>query len=112
MTCHRWDIVFLPAHEKDKEGHPAVVLSADDIMEDDRQLRFNAIVGTKKQPAENADSHHVILDGADGLAFTTLVDCSLVYVAKKTSIMRSGGNVTVHRRQQIQRAVRACLGLG
>ena len=112
MNLHRWDIVFLRTEDKDRDGHPAVILSADDIMADAKQQRFNVVVGTKKQPAEQARQHHVVLDPADGLEFTTLVDCSLVYVARKTSILRSTGQVTVHRRQQIQRGVRAYLGLG
>jgi hypothetical protein len=33
--------VFVPAHEKDVGGHPAVVLSLPDILEDDKQLRLN-----------------------------------------------------------------------
>ena len=81
-------------------------------MADVKQQRFNVGTGTKKQPAEQARHHHVVLDAADGLEFTTLVDCSLVYVARKTSILRTGGVVTVHRRQQIQRGIRSYLGLG
>ena len=112
MTFRRWDIVFIRVDEKDATGHPAVVLSSDDLMAEGKQRRFNVVTGTKKQPAEGARNHHVILDEADGLAFSTLVDCSLVYVARKSSIIRSGGTVTVHRRQQIQRTVRGYLGLG
>ena len=112
MSHRRWDVVFLRADEKDTVGHPAVVLSSDDIMSDERQQRFNVVTGTKKQPAENARNHQVILDEADGLAFLTLIDCSLVYVARKISVIRSSGSVTVHRRQQIQRIVRGYLGLG
>jgi hypothetical protein len=40
------------------------------------------------------------------------VDCSLVYVARKMSVLRSTGSVTINRRQLIQRAVRGYLGLG
>jgi len=112
MTHRRWDVVFLRMDEKDTVGHPAVILSSDDMLADDRQQRFNVVMGTKKQPAENARNHHVILDEVDGLMYSTLVDCSLVYVARKSSVIRSGGSVTVHRRQQIQRTVRAYLGLG
>ncbi|MDZ4687586.1 MAG: type II toxin-antitoxin system PemK/MazF family toxin [Planctomycetaceae bacterium] len=112
MNYRRWEIVFLRTDDKDRDGHPAVVLSSDDVMADDRQQRFNVVTGTKKQPAEQARHHHVILDGADGLEFATFVDCSLVYVARKTSILRSSGRVTVHRRQQIQRGIRGYLGLG
>lgn len=112
MTSRRWDIVFVRVDERDSVGHPAVVLSSDDVMSDDRQQRFNVVVGTKKQAAESARSHQVILDEADGLRFPTLVDCSLVYVARKASVIRPGGSVTVHRRRQIQRAIRGFLGLG
>lgn len=112
MNLHRWDIVFIRVEERDPTGHPAVVLSADDVLADARQQRFNVVVGTKKQPAENARNHQVILDPADGLAFSTLVDCSLVYVARKSAVIRTGGAVTMHRRQQIQRAIRGYLGLG
>ena len=112
MTHRRWDVVFLRADERDPVGHPAVILSSDDIMSDAKQQRFNVVTGTKKQPAENARNHHVILDEADGLEFLTLVDCSLIYVAKKSSVLRSSGSVTVHRRQLIQRTIRGHLGLG
>jgi hypothetical protein len=112
MNHHRWDIVFLRTDEKDPVGHPAVVLSSDDTMVDSRQHRFNVVTGTKKQPGESARNHQVILDAADGLEFPTLVDCSLVYVARKASVLRSTGSVTINRRQLIQRAIRGYLGLG
>ncbi len=111
MNLHRWDIVFLRTDDKDRDGHPAVILSSDDVMADEKQQRFNVVLGSKKQPAEQARQHHVILNGADGLEFATLVDCSLVYVARKTSLLRSVGLVTVHRRQKIQRGIRGFLGL-
>ncbi|HXA14242.1 MAG TPA: hypothetical protein VNW23_03875 [Opitutaceae bacterium] len=109
---HRWDVVFFKADEKDAVGHPAVLLSADDILADPKQLRLNAVVGTKKPPAVKSRDHHVILNGADGLEFLTLVDCSLIYMVRKSSILRQAGSVTMYRRQEIQRKIRACLGLG
>jgi hypothetical protein len=112
VNYHRWDVLFLRADDKDEVGHPAVVLSSDDVMTDAKQQRFNVLTGSKKHPTESARNHHVILDNSDGLEFLTLVDCSLVYVARKSSVLRSSGSVTVHRRQQIQRTVRGYLGLG
>jgi mRNA-degrading endonuclease toxin of MazEF toxin-antitoxin module len=109
---HRWDIVFVKADDKDLVGHPAVLLSSDDILSDHRQLRLNAVVGTKKPPAVNPQNHHVTLNSADGLEFLTLVDCSLIYMVRKSSILRHVGSVTAHRRQEIQRKIRSCLGLG
>ncbi len=112
MNLRRWDIVFVRADEKDRVGHPAVILSSEDVMGDERQQRFNVVLGTKKPPAVQARPHQVILNGADGLEFTTLVDCSLIYVARKSSVLRAAGVVALHRRQQIQRGIRSFLGLG
>jgi len=78
VNFRRRDIVFLRTDEKDRDGHSAVFLSSDDVTADDKQQRFNVVTGTKKQPAEQARHHQVILDAADGLEFPTLVDCSLV----------------------------------
>jgi hypothetical protein len=39
-------------------GHPAIVLSSDDVMADSKQARFNVVLGTRKQPAEQARTHH------------------------------------------------------
>lgn len=112
MKLERWDIIFIRTDEKDEVGHPAVVLSHIDMLLDPKQQRFNVLAGTKKQPAQSAGAHHVVLNGSDGLEFLTLVDCSLVYLLRKSSILRLAGRVTPERRKEIQRKVRAFLGLG
>jgi hypothetical protein len=112
VKLRRWDVVFLRVDINDPTGHPAIVLSGDGILADPKLDRFNVVVGTKKQPAQSAGAHHVVLNGADGLEFLTLVDCSLVFVARKSAILRSAGAVGLNRRQKIQRKVRAYLGLG
>jgi hypothetical protein len=70
------------------------------------------LLGTKKPPAASAASHHILLNGADGLEFLTLIDCSLVFAARKSSLLRLGGTVSFERRGEIKRKVRAYLGLG
>ena len=112
MNLDRWDIVFVRADEKDSVGHPAVVLSSADILNDPKQSRINVLVGTKKQTAQTTAQHQVVLNGADELEFLTLVDCSLVYLVRKPSILRRAGRVTPERRKEIQRKLRAFLGLG
>jgi hypothetical protein len=111
-VLHRWDIVFLKADKNDATGHPAVVLSPPDILEDPRHLRINVLVGTKKPPAAKVKSSEVQLDDADGLEFATLVNATLVYQARKTSVIRSAGRVTHVRRGLIAAKLRAALGLG
>ncbi|MBA3850330.1 MAG: hypothetical protein C0502_10115 [Opitutus sp.] len=112
MNLRRWDIVFLRVDEKDPAGHPALVLSGENTLEDSRQLRFNVLLATKKPPAAATGSHQVLLNGADGLDHLTQVDCSLVYVARRASVIRLAGTVSLERRREIQRKVRAYLGLG
>jgi hypothetical protein len=112
VNLRRWDIVFVPADDKDRVGHPAVVLSHEGRLADPRMERINVLMGTKKQPAESAREHQVVLNGADGLEFLTLLDCAFIYAARKSAILRSAGTVGFHRRQEIQRKVRAYLGLG
>lgn len=112
MKLRRWDVIFVRAEENDPTGHPAVVLSGENSLDDVRQHRFNVILGTKKPPAAANAEHQVILNGSDGLEHLTQVDCSLVYVARKLSVLRTAGVVSWERRKEIQRKVRAYLGLG
>ena len=112
MNLRRWDVVFVRADENDPTGHPAVVLSGENTLEDVKQQRFNVLVGTKKPPAATSAPHQVLLDDADGLEHLTQIDCSLVYLARKASVLRRAGVVSLERRREIQRRVRAFLGLG
>jgi hypothetical protein len=112
VNLTRWDVVFVPAHEQDAVGHPAVVLSPPDILVDPKQQRINVLVGTKKQPAETVKAHQVVLNGADGLEFMTLVNCALVYQVRKAHILRTAGVVSHARRGAIAVRLRAALGVG
>lgn len=112
MNLRRWDVVFVPADEKDTVGHPAVVLSHEARLTNPKLERINVLVGTKKQSAEQVREHQVVLNSADGLEFLTLFDCAFIYGVRKNSILRTAGAVSHNRRQEIQRKVRAFLGLG
>lgn len=112
MSLRRWDVVFVRADEKDSTGHPAVILSGENTLDDPKQHRFNVILGTKKPPAAVNGDHQVLLDSAEGLEHLTQVDCSLVFVTRKASVIRHAGTVSLERRREIQRKVRAYLGLG
>ena|ERR1700749_3702900 len=111
MNLDRWQIVFARENDTDTVGHPAIILSGPDILSDDKQLRFNALMGTKRPPAAKILPHQVMLDQADGLEFNTLVNCALVYVVRKNSILRTAGVVSHMRRAEIAKRVRASLGV-
>jgi hypothetical protein len=112
VKLRRWEVVFLRTEEKDPTGHPAVILSGENTLDDPKQHRFNVVLGTKKPPAASTGEHQVLLNGADGLDHLTQVDCSLVYVARRASVLRTTGMVSWERRKEIQRKVRSYLGLG
>ncbi len=112
MNLRRWDIVFVRADDKDTVGHPGVVLSHEDLLEDDKVFRLNLLMGSKKNPAQTAASRQVLLNGSDGLDFLTAIDCDFVAVARKAAILRHVGSVSFERRGEIRRKVRAYLGLG
>lgn len=112
MILRRWDIVFARLDDSDTAGHPAIVLSHDARLNAPEAQRINVLFGSKKRPAEATGDHHALLNGADGLDFLTAVDCSFIHVIRKSSIVRSGGYVSLERRRDIQRKIRACLGLG
>jgi hypothetical protein len=112
VKLERWDVIFVRQDENDRVGHPAVVLSPPDILHDDRQWRFNVLVGTKEVPAAGARTSEVLLDSADGLDFMTLVNAVMVFQVRKASVLRVVGRVCHARRGQISMKLRAALGLG
>lgn len=112
MSLMPWDVVFVRVDERDQTGHPAVVLSTADLLRDEKQPRMNVLVGTKRPPAYSVRFHQVLLNGADGLEFATLVDCSMVFVALKSKVFRTVGSVSYERRREIARKVRGALALG
>lgn len=112
MNLRRWDVIFVRAEEKDTVGHPGVVLSHEDLLENPRFLRFNVLMGSKKIPAQSPAPRQVLLNGADGLDFVTAIECDFVVVARKIAVLRRVGTVSLERRREIQRKVRAYLGLG
>lgn len=111
MTLARWQIVFARESEDDRTGHPAVILSGPDLLDDPRHLRFNVLMGTKRPPAAEIRPHQVLLDQAEGLEFPTLLNCAIVFVVRRDAILRGAGVVSHARRAEIAKRVRASLGL-
>jgi hypothetical protein len=112
MILNPWEIVFVRTDERDETGHPAIVLACLDVLRDGKQPRVNVVTCTKRPPAYDNRPHQVLLNGADGLEFPSLVDCSMVYVVMKSKVMRTVGSVSFERRKEIARKVRGALVLG
>lgn len=105
----QWDVVKVKINpDRDIDAHPAVVVSADEICSDSRQLRLNVLFGSKKPPAADKRRYGVLLNGADGLAFITEVDCGFVHVVSKEKIIETAGRVVPVRQREIVRKMIEC----
>jgi mRNA-degrading endonuclease toxin of MazEF toxin-antitoxin module len=107
----QWDIVSVRIRPEDKDEHPALVLSPDDLCGNERHIFINVLYGTTRRPAESIRPHEVQLNGADGLERSSLFDCALVYMIDRRKISQTIGRVGVERRRQIGRKIVASLRL-
>jgi len=108
---HQWDIVRVRINPKDRDAHPAVVLSCEEDCQDPEFLRVNVLYGSKKAPAQRIDPWQVLLNGADGLDFQTAVDCGVFYLVLKSSCSPVVGSVGLERRRQMGRKINEILRL-
>lgn len=108
---HQWDVVRLRINPKDRDAHPAVVLSCEEDCQDAAFLRINVLYGSKRPPAAGLEPWQVLLNSADGLDFQTAVDCGVFYLAPKTACAPAIGNVSLERRRAIGRKINEVLRL-
>lgn len=108
---HQWDIVKVKVNPKDRDAHPAVILSCEEDCQDREFLRVNVLYGSKRAPAAALEPWQVMLNGADGLDFQTAVDCGVFYLVPKASCTLAIGSVSLERRRAIGRRISEVLRL-
>jgi hypothetical protein len=82
--------------------HLAVIVSHPDRVA--RAPLVNALIGSSQKANRPARENEVVLNGADGLDWETLVKCDLMYLVEKDRLYRRRGVViTARRRAMIQR---------
>lgn len=108
---HQWDIVRVRINPKDRDAHPAVVLSCEEDCQDPEFLRVNVLYGSKRQPGAVVDPWQVLLDEADGLDLPTVVDCGVFYLLPKAACSTAVGSVSLERRRLIGRKINEILRL-
>ena len=86
MKIEQWDIVRFRINSADRDLHPGVVISAAEWCADDRKLRLNLPACSKRVPAEGAKHHQFLLNGADGLDFTSVCGCEFFQIIARDSI--------------------------
>ena len=88
--------------------HPAVIVSHPDRVA--RAPLVNVLIGSSQKASRPARENEVVLNGADGPDWETLVKCDLVYLVEKERLYRHRGSVgKVRRRAVVQRLI-ACFG--
>ncbi|MGD1031686.1 MAG: hypothetical protein ABSA05_11135 [Opitutaceae bacterium] len=102
---HQWEIIRVRLNAKDRDAHPAVVISCEEDCLDPEMLRVNVLYGSKRAPAASLAPWQVHLNSADGLEFATAVDCGLFYLVEKSTCSPAVGQVSLERRLQIGRKI-------
>ena len=96
----KWEIRNYPIPSED-DPHPFVILSPNALCGDDRKKDVNGLMCTSLRPDMQVKDFQVRLNGNDGLDGPTVVDCSFVYILRKSKAGPLRGVVTVARRHKI-----------
>ena len=102
----QWDIWTCDFAEAG--AHPAVIVSHPDRVA--RAPLVNVLIGSSQRASRPARENEVLLNGADGLDWETLVKCDLIYLVEKERLYRPRGIVTPARRRALVQRINACLG--
>ncbi len=92
----------------DAGPHPAVIVSHPDRVA--RAPLVNVLIGSSQKASRPARENEVLLNGADGLDWETLVKCDLMYLVEKERLYGRRGIVTTVRRRALVQRINASLG--
>ncbi len=87
-----------------KGEHPCVLISHPNLA--GRAKYVNVLFCTSQKQNRPPKPHEVLLNGADGLDWETFVDCSVLYLAESSTLLRKRGHVTPDRRNAIRDKIR------
>jgi mRNA-degrading endonuclease toxin of MazEF toxin-antitoxin module len=88
--------------------HPAVIVSHP--LRTERKETVEVLLCTTLRPGKAPLPHEVVLNGADGLDWSTLCRCDLIYSIPKMHLTSLRGNVSPARRRDIIRKIIASHG--
>lgn len=92
-----------------KGEHPVVLISHPDRCA--RGALVNVLYCTSQRQGRAAHPYEVLLNGADGMDWETLCDCSILYTVPAAQLFGRRGRVSLERRRQIRAKVRDLLRL-
>jgi mRNA-degrading endonuclease toxin of MazEF toxin-antitoxin module len=102
----QWDI--WTCDFADAGPHPAIIVSHPDRVA--RAPLVNVLIASSQKASRLAREHEVMLNGADGLDWETLVKCDLMYLVEKERLYRHRGSVGVSRQRAVVQRINACFG--
>jgi mRNA-degrading endonuclease toxin of MazEF toxin-antitoxin module len=88
--------------------HPAIVISSPERAA--RKPFVSVLLGSSQRANRAPDATEVLLNGADGLDWETLVKCDLIHAVRKSDLSRKRGMVTPARRRLIVQRLIECNG--
>jgi mRNA-degrading endonuclease toxin of MazEF toxin-antitoxin module len=102
----QWDI--WTCDFTDAGPHPAVVVSHPDRVS--RAPLVNVLICSSQKASRPARENEILLNGADGLDWETLVKCDLMYLVEKERLYGRRGVLTADRRRALVQRIHACFG--
>jgi mRNA-degrading endonuclease toxin of MazEF toxin-antitoxin module len=106
----QWDVVKVRINPDDRDEHPAIILSPDEVA-GGRADRVNVLYGSTKRPAAPLLKGQILLDQADGCDHLTVFDCIFFPVVRKSAITARLGRVSPHRLRPLHQTLAAALRL-
>jgi mRNA-degrading endonuclease toxin of MazEF toxin-antitoxin module len=88
--------------------HPAVIISSPERAA--RKPWVSDLLGTSQRASRAPDATEVLLNGADGLEWETLIKCDLIHAVRKSDLRHQRGTVSAARRRQIVQRMIECNG--
>ena len=103
LPLKQWDVVKVRINPSDRDEHPALVISADEVCAS--APRINVLYGSTRRPGQPVRSHQAVLNGAEGLDRPTLFSCGHFYQVAPGAITGHYGSVGLVRRREISRKI-------
>jgi mRNA-degrading endonuclease toxin of MazEF toxin-antitoxin module len=89
--------------------HPAVIISHPDRVA--RAPLVNILLCSSHRATRAPHENEIMLNGADGLDWETLVKCDLAYLVEKERLYQKRGTVSAARRRALAQRIVGCFGL-
>ena len=110
LELRQWDVVKVRINPDDRDEHPAIILSNDDVALGPWP-KVNVLYGSTKRPVDKVLPGQILLDEADSCDHLTVFDCAFFPVVRKSAITAKLGKVSANRRRPLHQTIAAALRL-